>query len=138
MEMEGRIIAIRQKRTGTSKDGTPWATQEYVLEDNSNSKYIRKMCFEVFGDERINQFKIQKGEHLKVHFDIDAREWNDRWFNSIRAWRIERFDNRQASPQQSYNQPIQPKPSYQQQQQVSMPQAPQTAGQTSDSDDLPF
>ena len=30
------------------------------------------------------------GEELNVSFDIDAREWNGRWFNSIRAWRVDR------------------------------------------------
>ena len=33
---------------------------------------------------------IQMGEELTVSFDIDARQWQDRWFNSIRAWKVER------------------------------------------------
>ena len=48
------------------------------------------MCFDVFGEDKINQFNIQVGEELTVHFDIDAREWQGRWFNSIRAWKVER------------------------------------------------
>ena len=38
----------------------------------------------------IEQFNIQMGEELTVSFDVDARQWNDRWFNSIRAWKVER------------------------------------------------
>ena len=53
-------------------------------------QYPRKMCFDVFGEDKINQFNIQVGEELTVHFDIDAREWQGRWFNSIRAWKVER------------------------------------------------
>ncbi len=48
------------------------------------------MCFEVFGADKIEQFNIQMGEELTVSFDVDARQWNDRWFNSIRAWKVER------------------------------------------------
>ena len=43
----------------------------------------------VFGEDKINQFNIQVGEELTVHFDIDAREWQGRWFNSIRAWKVD-------------------------------------------------
>ena len=42
------------------------------------------MCFDIFGADKIEQFNIQMGEELTVSFDIDARQWQDRWFNSIR------------------------------------------------------
>lgn len=48
------------------------------------------MCFEVFGPDKISQFNIQAGEDLTVSFDIDAREWNGRWYNQLRAWRVVR------------------------------------------------
>ena len=56
------------------------------------------MCFDVFGEDKINQFNIQAGEELTVHFDIDAREWQGRWFNSIRAWKVERVDQNGPTP----------------------------------------
>lgn len=57
-----------------------------------SSQYPRKMCFDVFGADKIEQFNIQMGEELTVSFDIDARQWQDRWFNSIRAWKVERVN----------------------------------------------
>ena len=48
------------------------------------------MCFEVFGADKIDQFNIQMGEELTVSFDIDSNQWQDRWFNRIRAWKVER------------------------------------------------
>ena len=48
------------------------------------------MCFEVFGAEKIDKFNIQMGEELTVSFDIDSNQWQDRWFNRIRAWKVER------------------------------------------------
>ena len=30
------------------------------------------------------------GEELTVSFDIDSNQWQDRWFNRIRAWKVER------------------------------------------------
>ena len=59
-----------------------------LIEDHG--QYPRKMCFDVFGADKIEQFNIQMGEELTVSFDVDARQWQDRWFNSIRAWKVER------------------------------------------------
>lgn len=88
MEFTGKIIAILQPRSGVSRTGNEWKVQEYVIEDHG--QYPRKMCFDVFGADKIEQFNIQMGEELTVSFDVDARQWQDRWFNSIRAWKVER------------------------------------------------
>ena len=93
MELSGKVIAVLEPRGGVSKTGNAWKVQEYVIE--THDQYPRKMCFDVFGEDKINQFNIQVGEELTVHFDIDAREWQGRWFNSIRAWKVERV---QAGP----------------------------------------
>ena len=86
MEFTGKIIAILQPRGGVSKTGNEWKSQEYVIENHD--QYPRKMCFDVFGADKIEQFNIQMGEELTVSFDVDARQWQDRWFNSIRAWKV--------------------------------------------------
>ena len=49
-----------------------------------------KMMFNVFGADRLAQFNIQLGEVLTVSFDIDSREYNGRWYNDIRAWKVDR------------------------------------------------
>lgn len=103
--------------------------------------------FNVYGEEKINSFNIKEGEELNVSFDINAREFNGRWYNDIRAWRVER-GNPQAQPMQSppnYAQPAQPAAPYGQSapyaQPAAAPQpaptvAPAPAGNSED--DLPF
>ena len=89
MEFTGKIIAVLPPKGGVAKaTGNEWKAQEFVIENHD--QYPKKMCFEVFGTDKIDQFNIQLGEELTVSFDIDARQWQDRWFNSIRAWRVER------------------------------------------------
>ena len=89
MEFSGKVIAILPARTGVSKtSGNEWKVQSYVVENHD--QYPRRMCFEVFGADKIDQFNIQMGEELTVSFDIDARQWQDKWFNSIRAWKVDR------------------------------------------------
>lgn len=88
MEITGKIIAVLPERGGVSKTGNEWKTQEYVLE--THEQYPRKICFNVFGADKIAQFNIQVGEEMTVSFDINAREYNGRWYNDIRAWKVER------------------------------------------------
>lgn len=97
MELSGKIIAVLPAREGVSRSGNPWKTQEYVLE--THDQYPRKMCFNLFGADKIDQFNIQLGEELTVSFDIDCRQWQDRWFNDIRAWKVERVGAPGAAPQ---------------------------------------
>ena len=80
MELQGKIIAALQKRGGTTQKGTDWEAQSYVIETQGN--HPRRMCFDVFGADRIERLAIQEGETLTVLFDIDARESNGRWWNT--------------------------------------------------------
>ena len=90
MELTGKIIAVLPPRSGVSqRSGNNWMTQEYVIEV-PGGMYPLKMVFNLFGEDRIKQFNIQPGEELTVAFDIDAREYNGRWFNDIRAFNITR------------------------------------------------
>lgn len=89
MDFQGKIIAVLPPREGVAKStNNPWKVQSYVIENHD--QFPRKMCFDVFGEDKISQFNIQMGEELSVSFDIDAHQWQDRWFNSIRAWKVDR------------------------------------------------
>ena len=94
MELTGKIIAEFNERGGVSnRTGNEWKAKSYVLE--VPGEFPRKMVFDVFGVDRLQAFNIQIGELLTVYFDIDAHEYNGRWFNDVRAFRIERG---QAAP----------------------------------------
>ena len=89
MEITGKIIAVLEPRKGvSSRTGSEWICGQYVLE--TLDQYPRKLFFEVFGTDRMQQFNIQLGETLTVFFDIDAREYQGRWFNGVRAFRVDR------------------------------------------------
>jgi hypothetical protein len=89
MELTGKIIAEFNERGGVSnRTGNEWKAKSYVLEVPGD--FPRKLVFDVFGVDRLQAFNIQIGELLTVHFDIDAHEYNGRWFNDVRAFRIDR------------------------------------------------
>lgn len=139
MELQGKIIEALPVKTGTSARGE-WKVQEFVLE-TMDDRFSRKMVFSVFGEDRLQRFNIQVGQQVNVSFDIDAHEYQGRWFNSIRAFDVRPvladvqqpmpsvsapFDQSVATPPQPAQQPQQP-------QQMA---DPFIGGE--DSDDLPF
>lgn len=89
MDLQGKVIAALPARSGTSARGE-WKAQDFVIETHEN--YPHKMVFSVFGEERLQRFNIQVGQEVTVSFDIDAHEYNGRWFNSIRAYDVRLVD----------------------------------------------
>ena len=89
MELQGKVIAAIAARKGTSARGE-WVAQDFVIETHEN--FPHKMVFSVFGQDRLDRFNIQIGQEVDVFFDIDAHEYNGRWFNSIRAYDVRLVD----------------------------------------------
>lgn len=149
MEITGKIIAVLPANSGTSaRTGNPWMSQTYVIE--TQGQYPKKLAFDVFGEERIKQFNIQHGEELTVRFDIDAHEYQGRYFNQIRAFNVEKSGHhttQQPTPQPTANvaNPQAPQQHVPQQQnmlnagvQNAAPYQPTQQQQAADPNDLPF
>lgn len=132
MEMSGRIIKVLEARGGTSaRTGNPWKVQSFVLQ--TQEQYPRHLCFEVFGEDKINQFNIQEGQDLTVSFDIDAHEYQGRWYTQIRAWKVEAVQP--GAPVAT--QPVQADP-FAAQPAPAQPAAPSFDTTPDESSDLPF
>ena len=96
MEIVLKIIQVLPAQEGVGKDGKPWKVQGYVGE-TLDPNYPKKVQFEVFGEDRINQNPCDVDDIVDVHFDIESREYNGRWYTSIRAWRINPHVNAPAA-----------------------------------------
>lgn len=139
MEFTGRIIKALPPREGVSKTtGNPWKMQDFVIEETMG-QYPKRMAFNVFGEEQLNRFNIQEGQELTVSFDINAREYNGRWYNDVRVWNA--VPAAPAAPQaaaQPAAAPTAPFPP------TAQPAAPAAASQNAfeaapdESSDLPF
>ena len=134
MEIQGNIIAVLDKKSGVSKStGKEWSSQEYVIE--THELYPKKCCFNVFGEDKINTFAIKAGEELKVSFDIDAHEYQGRYFNNINAWKVERTADKATAPTDKAASPTGTAEAAPQ----TAEAAPQPAAPPAeDADDLPF
>lgn len=84
MEISGKIVALLPGQSGQGKNGT-WKKQEYILE--TTGQYPKKVCFSIWGD-KIDQFNIKSGDAVEVSFDVESREYNQRWYTELRAWKV--------------------------------------------------
>lgn len=96
-EITGKIIAVLPTKSGTSARGTQWSSQTAVIE--TQEQYPKKVAFDVLGG-KIAEFNLHVGEEVTVSFDINAREFNGKWFNSVNAWHVVR---QQTPAQGGYN-----------------------------------
>ncbi|MCR5270539.1 MAG: DUF3127 domain-containing protein [Prevotella sp.] len=125
MEQTGKIIYVGLVTSGKSqRTGNTWHSQDAVLE--VQGKYPRRIAFTVFGEDRIRQFGLCVGMECVVQFDIDASEYNGRWYNKITAYNVKNLGL--FSGQQAPTSPVAP---------TTQPSYPPMANQPS-SDDLPF
>lgn len=89
MEITGKIIAVLPPKQGVSQStGNAWMCQDYVLE--TQEMYPKKVCFNVFGAEKIQEMNIQLGETLTVSLEINANEYQGKWYNQVRGWKVVR------------------------------------------------
>lgn len=133
MDVVGKIIAALPPKSGTSQStGKPWQVNAYVLQTNEQTP--KNIAFDVFGAERVEQYNLKVGDMVTVSIDIDAHEYNGRWYNQIRAWNVVNH----ASVQQPAAQQVPPPTP---QSGVLFPQQPAPGAQSAPSagtDQLPF
>ena len=96
MEITGKIIVKLPLASGTSKAGNEWHKQEYVLE--TLESFPKKVHFDFFG-EKADQYPLNIGDVIRLSFDIESREYNGRWYTSIRGWKAEPADAAAATAQ---------------------------------------
>ena len=101
MQFKGKIIETLPVVTGQGARGQ-WVKQGFVLEYESG-QYPKSIAFDVFGDERLQKFRISVGEELICDIDFKAvKGRNGGTFNSVDCWNVTRVNQvqQQAQPQQ--------------------------------------
>ncbi|MCQ2384898.1 MAG: DUF3127 domain-containing protein [Paludibacteraceae bacterium] len=89
MEITGKIIELGEERSGESRNGGSWRRKQYVISyKEAGSTQQRQMVFEVANDN-IDRFALQLDQMVTISIDIDSRDFNGRWINTVIAWRVQ-------------------------------------------------
>lgn len=88
MELKGKVNHKLAIETGTSAAGNEWKKQTFVIE-TLDEKYPKKVAFSAFGKAVEYSDKLKLNDNVTVHFDLDSREYNGKWYTNVNAWKIE-------------------------------------------------
>lgn len=108
MILEGKVIKCIEVKEGVSKtSGKEWKLASYLIDTTTNEQYSRQVVVEVFGEDRIKELSLIPDEQVKLNVEAESREFNGRWYTSVRAWgRAE--DDTDAQPETQVVQTAQP------------------------------
>ncbi|WP_080240207.1 DUF3127 domain-containing protein [Spirosoma rigui] len=90
LEIVGKLIKVLPEVSGQSQKG-PWSKQEFVLE-TLDASYPKKVCLTAWGDKVADLKQFGDGDTIKATFSAESREYNERWYTELRAFRIESAD----------------------------------------------
>lgn len=97
--------------SGTSKNGTPWANQRIIIEQQ-NGNAVNRLALKVPQKNLDKVGSITPGSAVSFSYIIDCHAYNDRWFTELVLMDIEpRVVNfpdqqpkqQQPQPQNAYN-----------------------------------
>ncbi len=112
----------------TEKKTETFQAREFVIEI-SEGQYPQMIKFQLTQDKCALIDDYSEGDEITVHFDLRGREWNEKYFTNLNAWRIERGASQSSSA--SDNKPSQS--AYQ-----APAASPKAAEQPDFDDDIPF
>ncbi len=84
-EIEGKL----HRKFETENKTATFQAREFVIEVNSNN-YMQYIKFQLTQDRCGLIDPFNEGDRIKVHFDLRGREWNDKYFTNLNAWKLEK------------------------------------------------
>lgn len=100
MKIRGRVAHVGVITTGVSqRTGNKWKSQEIVIEyfDNDNARYPDSVNVRIFG-ERVDTLQLQVNDEVEASIGLNAREYDGRFYNEARVYRIERVGGSLPQP----------------------------------------
>ena len=85
MEITGKITNILPLQTGIGKSGNEWKKQDIIIQ--TDEAYPKSICLSLWGNTIDDKLKSE--DKIKAFVDIESREFNGKWYTTIKAWKIE-------------------------------------------------
>lgn len=95
MNLQGVITNICEVQKVTSKNDKEWQKLTFAIEVKDGD-YTNTIAFEIFGEDKVKEFKNKVGDEVDVNFNIRSNEWNGKYFTSLGAWKIETINEGQT------------------------------------------
>ncbi len=87
--MSFEIVGKLYKKFPSESKSPTFQTREFVLEF-AEGNYPQLIKFQLTQDRCQLLENYNEGEEIKVHFDLNGREWQGKFFTNLTCWRIEK------------------------------------------------
>jgi len=95
LSVDGILIQKNEIENIENKEGKKWIKQTFLIDTGGD--YNNKICFQLFGEEKVKLIEnYQIGDKIEVFFNISSREYNNRYYHNIDAWRITPLTNTES------------------------------------------
>ena len=94
LKVKGILKKKMEVQSGTSKAGTQWSKQDFLIE--TQDQFPKIICFTLFGDKMDLLQYHKEGTEIIVHFNLESREYNGKYFHNVNAWRIVKAEIQEA------------------------------------------
>lgn len=93
--MSFEVVGTLYKKFDTEKKTETFSAREFVIElpDERYPQYIK---FQLTQDRCSLLDPMEPGDQVKVFFDLRGREWQDKFFTNLQAWRLEKVGDSPA------------------------------------------
>lgn len=92
-EIEGKVHKIFD----TEKKTETFQAREFVIE--TEGQYPQYVKFQLTQDRCQIVDEVNTGDMIKVYFDLRGREWNEKYFTNLNAWRVEAVSAEAKAPE---------------------------------------
>ena len=105
LEISGKVFKVLTEQTGQGKNGN-WVKQDFVIE--TEEQYPKKVSFSAWGDKVDVVRKFRNGDRVKVAFNVESREFNERWYTDLKPWKIDMLGTSDTADNSTSEPTVQP------------------------------
>jgi len=93
--MEALFVTKTNDRSG-EKNGKEWRVSNFLIE--TKGQYPKKVLLEGFNAIATTVDNLSEGDEVEVLFEPEAKEFNGKWYNSIKCFKLELLTKKAKSP----------------------------------------
>ena len=92
LSITGTLTKKNQIENIENKEGKKWIKQTFLIDTGQD--YNSTICFQLFGEEKVKMLEsFNLKDEIEVFFNISSREYNNRYYHNIDAWKINLTNN---------------------------------------------
>ncbi len=95
MTIELQIKELLPIQSGNSSSGKEWKKREVI--GQTGGQYSKDVCITMWGNV-CDKFDAKAGDRVVFHVEVSSREYNERWYTEVKAWKFEAKDATNAAP----------------------------------------